>query len=263
MARKVNQLQSPEENFGEGLRKARTREGLSQAALAKKLGVTQPTIGNWEKAPVEPAKFKRVQKEFEKVFGSRTSQQRIDGQQSAPSPSDFGKWVQEQRIVKNMSVFELAQVADLTAPAIYNIEAGKSLNPQATTRNKLTAALGVVVPPEIIKDVEAESKIAGLGNLTSFDPHSKLSDLPDRPGIYVLYDISERPVYVGRSSSIAKRLNGSHREKFWYKAPIVSNGSFIEVRDAALRLQLEQILIKFLKSNVVLNKQSIESFEDD
>jgi hypothetical protein len=51
---------------------------------------------------------------------------------------------------------------------------------------------------------------------------------------------------------------GGHEDKFWFKFPIVSHGAYIEVKDDALRHQVEQVLIKFLKSNAVINKQSVD-----
>jgi len=91
--------------------------------------------------------------------------------------------------------------------------------------------------------------------LTDFDPHDD-DDLPEVAGIYVFYDVSDRPVYVGKAQNIAKRV-GDHSEKFWFKYPIVSHAAYIEIVDKELRHQVEQILIGFLKSNAVINKQSV------
>jgi hypothetical protein len=49
---------------------------------------------------------------------------------------------------------------------------------------------------------------------------------------------------------------------FWFKSPIVEKGAYVHIKDSKLRHQVEQILIKFLKSNAVLNKQSVEREED-
>jgi hypothetical protein len=52
-------------------------------------------------------------------------------------------------------------------------------------------------------------------------------------------------------------------EPFWFKAPIVQYASYIEVKDKHLRHQLEQVMIKFLKSNAVINKASTEGFAEE
>ena len=89
-----------------------------------------------------------------------------------------------------------------------------------------------------------------------FDPHNP-SDWPEGAGIYVLYDISERPIYVGQGSSIKRRIK-EHEEKFWFKAPIVTTAAYILIDDSDLRTKVETILIRFLKKNAVINKQNVE-----
>jgi excinuclease UvrABC nuclease subunit len=92
--------------------------------------------------------------------------------------------------------------------------------------------------------------------VTDFDPHSE-DDFPREPGVYVLYDISDRPVYVGKSANIRDRIRG-HVDKFWYRSPVVEKAAFVRVEDAVLRGQLEETLIKFLKSNAVMNQRLVD-----
>ena len=87
----------------------------------------------------------------------------------------------------------------LTPPAIYRIEAGVTRNLRDATRKKLENALGSVLPADAAQEVAQESEVAGLGTFEDFDPHID-SDRPTGPGIYVFYDISERPIYVGEGS---------------------------------------------------------------
>lgn len=92
--------------------------------------------------------------------------------------------------------------------------------------------------------------------MTDFDPHSD-DDFPREPGVYVLYDISDRPVYVGKSGNIRDRVRG-HVDKFWYRSPIVEHAAYVRVDDSILRGQLEETLIKFLKSNAVINQRLVD-----
>jgi hypothetical protein len=48
-----------------------------------------------------------------------------------------------------------------------------------------------------------------------------------------------------------------HNEKFWCRTPIVHKASYVRVEDQTLRRQLESTLIKFLKSNAVINRQQV------
>ena len=175
--------------------------------------------------------------------------------------SSFGAWLHEQRLQSGLSVPELAKRASVSAPAIYNIESGKIQNPQAATRNRIAAGLETAVPAQVIAETIESQEVAGLGPLTDFQPH-ETKDWPGCAGVYVLYDVSQRPIYVGKGERISSRLK-VHEEKFWFKRPVVEYASYIEVRNKELRHQLEQALIRFLKSNAVINKQSTDDFGGD
>jgi hypothetical protein len=69
--------------------------------------------------------------------------------------------------------------------------------------------------------------------------------------------ISDRPIYVGQGQKISARLR-DHVEKFWFRPPIVQNAAFVGIDNKELREQIEKVLIKFLKSNAVLNQQNVD-----
>lgn len=243
-------------DLGQRIRRAREREGLTLAALAIKVGVTPPTIWQWENGQ-EPSEANR--KKLEIVLGSLTPHPQRQGG-SVEDVSSFGSWLREQRVQIGLSVPELASRAKVSAPAIYNLESGKSQNPQSMTRDKLAKALEVEVPSVVVAETVESQSVAGLGPLTDFQPHDR-NEWPKCPGVYVFYDVSQRPVYVGKAASIYVRLK-AHEDRFWFKPPIVEYASYIEVVDRSLRDQLEQTLIRFLKSNAVINKYMTEDFED-
>ncbi|MER9962165.1 hypothetical protein NKJ72_14550 [Mesorhizobium sp. M0045] len=171
--------------------------------------------------------------------------------------NEYGDWLRGALEVKHWQVWELADASGVSPPAIYNILSGRSKNPQQRTREKLETALGSQ-PKTDAKPEEAA--IAGMGDLTDFDPHDETL-LPDVPGVYVFYDITDRPVYVGKAATGTRTIRvrvKEHYEKFWFKRPIVNNGAYIEIKDEKLCNSVEKALIKFLKSNAVLNKQHVE-----
>lgn len=179
-----------------------------------------------------------------------------DGAESDARQSAIGAWVNKRRQEKGLSVAELAAKAGLSLLAIYRIESGQTENPRQETLAKIQKALGAALEHDAQEVAREDATIEGLGELVDFDPND-VDDRPDVSGVYVLYDISNRPIYVGMSENIRTRLR-DHSEKFWFKRPIVEAGSFIEIRDAKLRRQMETLLIKFLKSNAVLNRQNVE-----
>lgn len=170
--------------------------------------------------------------------------------------SPLAAWVTKARSQKGWSVPELAHHSGLTPPAVYRIESGVTRNVREGTRKKLEKALGVSVPDDTANELAEEAQVLGLGALEDFDPHED-GERPADPGIYVLYDISERPIYVGEGGNVKKRIR-DHEDKFWFKRPIVESASWIEIKDSTLRKQIETLLIKFLKSNAVINKQNVD-----
>ena len=151
---------------------------------------------------------------------------------------------------------QLAANSGVSAIQIYNIETSRTTNPRAKTRIALERALKQPAPKELVQAIEESAEIQGVGQMSDFDPHSE-DDFPRDPGVYVFYDVSDRPVYVGKSANIRNRVR-SHVDKFWYRSPIVEKAAFVRVDDATLRGQLEETLIKFLKSNAVINQRLVD-----
>lgn len=256
--------------LGPLIRRAREREGLKQADLAAKIGVTPGAISNWESGTSHPTSANKHK--LEEILGKLSKRapeasSALDVKESEQDihtgeVSSFGIWVRDQRLKATLTVPELAKLANISIASLYNLENGKIQNPQAATRDKLADALKTSLPKDVVTETENEQEITGLGSLIDFDPYSK-QEWPQCCGVYVLYDVSQRPIYVGKAtSSIACRIK-YHFDKFWFKDPIVRYGSYIEVKDKKLCYQLEQALIKFLKSNAVVNKQSSERFDED
>ena len=230
------------------LKEARIKAGLSQAELASKLSVTQATVSNWERGKGNPSAAQR--KVLHTVLGlDESGEPRTDA-------SPLADWLTKARITKGWSVPELASKAGLTPPAVYRIESGVTRNLRQATQAKLERALGSKISKEAAEELADDARVEGLGSLEDFDPHSD-AERPTKPGIYVLYDISERPIYVGEGGNVRKRIR-DHEDKFWFKRPIVESASWIKVEDGKLRGQIETLLIKFLKSNAVINKQNVD-----
>jgi transcriptional regulator with XRE-family HTH domain len=164
----------------------------------------------------------------------------------------FGEWLRTERMLRTLSRAELAAISGVSQMQISNLERGRTLNPQPTTREKLARAFEVHVPAALVIEAGREVAVQELRSPTTFDPYDDDS-LPEVAGVYVFYDISGRPVYVGLSQKrpIRDRVR-EHYEKFWFKKPIVDRASYVEIQDENLCAQIGQILLRFLKSNVVL-----------
>jgi len=217
-------------------------------------------ISQWENESSHPSPDQKQQIQIilgKMANGSGTANS-ADLEQDNPTegPSAIGVWLNKERLEKGLSVPELAAKSGLSPLSIYNIESGKSQNPQKATIKKLEKALGKMLSVEAKEEAKEEANIDGVGEWFNFDPNSQ-SEWPTVAGIYVLYDISDRPIYVGQGQKISTRLR-EHQDKFWFRRPLVQNGAYVGISNKLLRERIERVLIKFLKSNAVLNQQNVD-----
>ena len=122
------------------------------------------------------------------------------------------------------------------------------------------AEFGRSVDGEVIRQLSSTHYSRGavyicIGEFIDFNPHDP-KDYPSVGGIYVLYDIRDRPLYIGQGMTIDKRLR-NHYDKFWFKPPIIESASYLQIDDKPLRERIEAVLTKFLKSNAVINKRLV------
>jgi len=173
----------------------------------------------------------------------------------------YTTWLDQKIYENDIRESDLAERSGVSYPTIRNIRLGKIRNPQNKTRVKLEHVLGTPEPSVIKESVDSET-IGRWGTLWGFDPHASRQDLPDSRGVYVFYDSTGRPVYVGSVTAggrtIADRVS-EHYQKFWFKRPIVEQGAYIPIEDADLCHNIERILIKFLGDNALLNKKNSET----
>ena len=228
------------------LRERRRANGLSQQELAARLNMAQPSISLWERGKGAPSRDQLQQ--LEGILGGFST---AKNQGSDVELSPIAVWVFRGLEKKGMTANELARKAGISPPTIYNILNGGAENPQQRTLKAIESALGETFERSTPQKTSKDGKRA-IGELIDFNPYDD-KDLPAKPGVYVFYDISGRPIYVGKSANIATRLR-DHADKFWFKAPIVQTAAYVEIPDEATRDQVETVLIQFLKNNAVMNK---------
>jgi transcriptional regulator with XRE-family HTH domain/predicted GIY-YIG superfamily endonuclease len=259
--------------LGRALRRAREREGLTQQALADKLTksvgakVWPANIAQWEAGDrVPPDSYIPKIEEILGPITKRAAKKEKDAEIIEDESSDFGVWMRNTREEKGLSRYELARQAGLTATTIYFIESGKVTNPQDATKDKIYKVLGKQ-PPKQHVTMRKHPTYNGK-NVHGFN----VTDQSDWPaegsmGVYVLYDKTHRPIYVGRSKHIGHRLieHRDHEPKEfdkWFDATAVY-GAYIEVADEKSQVELEWVMIRFLKDSLLFNIKYTEPEEDE
>ncbi len=241
--------------WGRRIHERRKANALSQSDLGKRLGVAQGAISSWETGKLTPSNAQLARLD-EILGGVAPSAEQIT---ESESQTPIAAWLSRAIAKKDLTVGELAAKADVSSPTIYNILAGRAQNPHSKTIEALEEVLSDTF--ESKTEVREASDVSGIGELIDFNPYEQ-KEIPTKPGVYVLYDISQRPIYVGKATRIASRLK-DHNTRFWYKRPLVETGAYIEIKDPLLRDQIETVLIQFLKNNAVINKQKTVKDEDD
>ena len=174
----------------------------------------------------------------------------------APQQQSFGEWVSSEMAKQGLTIPQLQDKTKISYTGIWNIVKGKTLYPTDETRAKLSAALNQPVPIEVEKEIEQQkSEISGY-TWTDFTP-SDIGTVPDQAGVYVFYDVTDRPVYVGKSAKSVRTRVKDHQSRFWFKPPLVVRGSFLAIDDPVMCEKIEMILIKFLGKHALLNVQGV------
>lgn len=242
--------------YGKKLRHARIRNAMTMAELGEKVGVAAAMIGTWERGKALPGPRRRQSLRQVLGLGSTTKAPAEEISGDGGGSSSVGVWLNRLRNEARVSVSELATRSGVSYQLICGIESGSIANPRQETLEKLQRALGIPIPDEVREEAKQDATVEGVGEFVDFEPQDDAT-LPKVAGVYVLYDVSDRPIYVGQAANVRSRIR-QHRDKFWFREPIVQSGAYVEIHDGKLRNQIETILIRFLKSNAVLNKYKVD-----
>ncbi len=179
-----------------------------------------------------------------------------DAADTANEHSAFGDWLRAEMDKQGLSIAGLVDRTGITYTGIWNIVKGNTVSPRKETREKLAAALNELIPPAIEAEIANQATPLPGFEWVDFTP-TDLETVPQASGVYVFYDITDRPVYVGKSSKNVRTRVKDHQTRFWFKAPLVVRGSFLAVPDPDLCLKFETILIKFLGKHALLNSKGV------
>lgn len=222
------------------IKQARKNKKLTQKQLADQIGVSTNLVSQWERNLVHPREY------FDKL------------EDSLDIPLQIGKSLRMTREGLGVSVKELARKSGYSEGFIYNIENGNAPNPNPNTLEKLAVALGVDASTlqcktEIGREEERHGQ-SDISELYNADVE-KLEELLGKSGIYVLWSDKRQPIYIGQSDNIGRRCK-DHKDKFWFRPPVVSSISYVEISDKDTRKSVEKLLLKVLQNILVINQNT-------
>ena len=162
----------------------------------------------------------------------------------------------------NVSIANLVEKTGITYTGIWNIVKGNTVSPRLETRRKLAEALNETIPVEVEAEIQNQAAPIPGFEWADFTP-TDLETVPQKSGVYVFYDVTDRPVYVGKSSKNVRTRVKDHQTRFWFKSPLVVRGAFLSVPDPDLCLKIETILIKFMGKHALLNSKGVVRDSED
>ena len=166
---------------------------------------------------------------------------------------DFAEWLRFQMEAKSLSGTQLSKLAGCHNTTISAILNRRIENPSNEMMEKIRTALQEEIPLVVTNDLNEKKKFDNKQDVwDDFNPHDHDS-IPNKPGVYALFSPTNIVLYVGKAQNVRSRI-ASHREKKWFLQDIIEYGMLFYSDDENERKKIEDILIKFLRTNAWLNK---------
>lgn len=132
---------------------------------------------------------------------------------------DLSEWLRKQRDLAGLTREQLAKEAGISPLTIYFIENGTTKSPQDATLIGLEKALGKL-PGNLSRDVEEVREVGEFQYLGPF-PIDKWQENMGKgkiPCIYVFYDSLNRPVRIGETEDLERRVK-EYQQMYWFRPP--------------------------------------------
>ncbi len=166
----------------------------------------------------------------------------------------LGEWLRKRRQELGWSRKQLAEEAKISTLTIYSIETGKTESPQETTLKRLEKALGRL-PSNLNKEVQEERTVEDFKFLGPFPISEWKENVSEGKvsSIYAFYDELKRPVRIGETDDLRRRLVEYDKNYWWFRPPTVETFAYVVVSDSNFRRKAEKVMIKLVGEHAIFN----------
>lgn len=229
-------------SIGRTIKEGREKLGISQSDLAHKLGVSQPMISNWENGNTKPNDD--TLRKLSAILGS----------DQLGTGFELSVWLRSRREELGLSRAELGKKAGISPLTVYFIENGQTESPQENTISRLEKVLGKL-PADLTEEVEEEGALEDFEFRGPFPTDEWKENMSEGriACIYVFYDQLRRPVRIGETDNLERRLTECDKNYWWFRTPTVESFAYVKVNDADFRRKAEKVMIKLVGSNAIFN----------
>ena len=239
--------------FGAWLTSELENVGLSGYALAKHAGCDPKTVSMICKGEIKnPSEtmMERLRTSIDEIKSGITNQ---ISDKDKTDAIDFSEWLRLHMEAKSLNRNQLAKLAGCHHTTLTAILNRRIENPSNEMMEKLRNALEEEIPQKVADIIKKKKIFENKQDVwDDFNPHDHDS-IPNKPGVYALFSPTNVVMYVGKAQNVRSRI-ASHREKKWFLEDIIEYGMLFYSDDPDDRTRIEDILIKFLRSNAWLNK---------
>ena len=238
-----HRVKASEASLGEWIRTNREKKDLSQKGLAEKVGVSQPQVSTWENGSSEPSED--MMQRLSSLFGSEPSEGGLEG--------SFREWLKSRREQLGMSRMELAEKTGINYLTVSFIETGKTESPREATVRNLEKVLGKM-PTDVKREIKEERAAGEFDFLGPFPMETWEENVSDGFScVYALYDDSMRPVRIGQTEDLRRRLGEYNRNYWWCRPPTVGRFAYVVINDSEMRKNIERVMIRLIGDLGIFN----------
>ena len=238
--------------FGTWLRNELEGLGISGYALSKHAGCHPRTVTMICKGEIKSPSEEMMEKlriAIDKIKSGLPNQE----EEIEEEEFDFAEWLKFQMEAKSLSGNRLAKLVGCHNTTISAILNRRIENPSNEMMERIRNALQEKIPEAVTNDLNEKKKFDNKNDVwDDFNPHDHDS-IPNKPGVYALFSPTNVVLYVGKAQNVSSII-ASHREKKWFLEDIIEYGMLFYSDDENERKKIEDILIKFLRTNAWLNK---------